>query len=353
VILILWTSPASEPQNSGRRERERTPYQQHWNRTRATPKKTRSVSHAHGRADKKNPLGRAGMMQQTKGCYLCFSALFSRLSPAFWTSLPAPAIVLHPAMTASASTAATSLMYMTDSFRKEARKRGQKTTRNRREQRQHALPRQGGSAGGVRVAALRVRNVAGTLWPVSQTDSECTVGKTLQRSVCFSSWALPHPRDTQDSTQWSFSGMRQAGLISVLLPVIAIAVCGSLSWAEDLGANGHRKVLAESAGGSALRACNQTNCGTVLAVRHAGLDESPPPTQVQGALSRQPPFARYDPLVAPVTQPSFLVQKHTDTWVIEVRRRDGTIQSIEQTYPALFQVGDEVLIEGDRVRAPD
>jgi hypothetical protein len=48
-----------------------------------------------------------------------------------------------------------------------------------------------------------------------------------------------------------------------------------------------------------------------------------------------------------------MVQKHTDIWVIEIRRRDGTIQSIEQTYPALFQVGDEVLVEGDRIRAPD
>ena len=147
--------------------------------------------------------------------------------------------------------------------------------------------------------------------------------------------------------------MWQPALISVLLPAIAMAASGSLSWADDLGANGHRKVLAESVGGSVPRACIQANCGTVLAIRHGGLDESPPPTQVQGALSRQPPFASYDPHVAPVTQPSFLVQKHTDIWVIEVRRRDGTIQSIEQNYPALFQVGDEVLVEGDRVRAPD
>jgi hypothetical protein len=97
----------------------------------------------------------------------------------------------------------------------------------------------------------------------------------------------------------------------------------------------------------------QANCATVLAIRHGASDESPPPTQARGALSRQPPFGQYNPQVPPVTQPSFMVQKHTELWVIEVRRRDGTIQSIEQDYPALFQVGDEVLVDGNRIRAPD
>jgi hypothetical protein len=188
-----------------------------------------------------------------------------------------------------------------------------------------------------------------------QSDEHRMQGRKTPTALIMFEWlgALT-PTDTQDqNTQRSFSGMQQPGLISVVLPTIAMALCGSLSWAEDPGTNGHRKVLAESVGGSVPRACIQVNCGTVLAVRRGGLDESPPPTQVQGALSRQPPFGRYDPHIAPVTQPSFLVQKHTDTWVIEVRRRDGTIQSIEQNYPALFQVGDEVLVEGDRVRAPD
>jgi hypothetical protein len=147
--------------------------------------------------------------------------------------------------------------------------------------------------------------------------------------------------------------MRHPGLISVILPAIAMAVSGSPSWADDLGAGGHRTVLGESAGGSVPRACIQANCATVLTIRRGGLDESPLPTQVQSPLSRQPPFGPYNPQVAPISQPSFLVQKHTDLWVIEVRRRDGTIQSIEQNYPALFQVGDEVLVDGDRVRAPD
>ena len=147
--------------------------------------------------------------------------------------------------------------------------------------------------------------------------------------------------------------MQQLIFASVLLPAIAMAVSGNPSWADDLGASGHRRALAESADSSVPRACVQANCATVLAIRHGGSDESPPPTQVQGALSRQPPFGPYSPHVPPISQPSFMVQKHTELWVIEVRRRDGTIQWIEQSYPALFQVGDEVLVDGDRVRAPD
>ncbi len=147
--------------------------------------------------------------------------------------------------------------------------------------------------------------------------------------------------------------MRQPCLISVLLLAIGMAVSGIPTWADDAGASGHRKALAESPGDSVPRACIQVNCATVLAVRHGGLDESPPPAHVQGPLSRQPPFGPYNPHVPPIAQPSFPVQKHTDIWVIEVRRRDGTIQSIEQNYPALFQEGDQVLVEGDRVRAPD
>ena len=147
--------------------------------------------------------------------------------------------------------------------------------------------------------------------------------------------------------------MRQLGLASVFLPAITLVASGNPTWADDGGAGSHRKTLAESTGGLIPRACMQPNCATVLATRHGGLDESPPPTQVQGPLSRQPPFGPYNPHVAPITQPSFLVQKHTELWLIEVRRRDGTIQSIEQNYPVLFQVGDEVLVEGDHVRAPE
>ncbi|HTS53778.1 MAG TPA: hypothetical protein VMH26_10930 [Burkholderiales bacterium] len=132
-----------------------------------------------------------------------------------------------------------------------------------------------------------------------------------------------------------------------------MAVSGNPNRADEVQAGGGRRALAESTGGSDPRACMRANCATVLVIRHGGLDESPPPAQVQGPLKRQPPFGPYDPHVPPINQPSFLVQKHTDIWVIEVRRRDGTIQSIEQHYPALFQVGDQVLVEGDRVRAAD
>ncbi len=147
--------------------------------------------------------------------------------------------------------------------------------------------------------------------------------------------------------------MRQPGLIPVLLPAIAMAISWNPSWADDVGASAHRKALAQSTDSSVPRACLQVNCATVLAIRRSGLDESAPPAHTQGPLSRQPPFGPYNPHVPPITQPSFQVQKHTDTWVIELRRRDGTTQSIVQDYPALFQVGDEVLVEGARVRAPD
>jgi len=148
--------------------------------------------------------------------------------------------------------------------------------------------------------------------------------------------------------------MQQPHWLSVLLAVaIVMSAAENPSRADDVVSTGQSRVLAESAGGSIARACVWANCATVLAVRHGDLEESPPPAHVQGPLSRQPPFGPFNPHVPPITQPSFLVQKHLDVWVIEVRRRDGTIQWIEQSYPALFQVGDEVVVDGDRVRAPD
>jgi hypothetical protein len=47
------------------------------------------------------------------------------------------------------------------------------------------------------------------------------------------------------------------------------------------------------------------------------------------------------------------VQQRKEVWIIEVRRRDGTVQAFRQSYPALFQVGDEVLVEGGRIQAWD
>lgn len=90
----------------------------------------------------------------------------------------------------------------------------------------------------------------------------------------------------------------------------------------------------------------------MLAVHHHEPWEPSAPISTHG-LSRNPPFGPYNPHIPPITQPSSVVQQRKDVWVIEVRKRDGSLQTIEQDYPALFQVGDEVLVEGDRVRAPD
>jgi hypothetical protein len=148
--------------------------------------------------------------------------------------------------------------------------------------------------------------------------------------------------------------MRQPSCVYVLLGVtIVVSAAAPQNRADDVVSTGQRRTLARSAGDSVARACGWANCATVLAVRHGDLGEFPPPVHVQGPLSRQPPFGPFNPHVPPITQPSFLVQKHSDVWVIEVRLRDGTIQSIEQSYPALFQVGDEVLVDGDRIRVPD
>lgn len=148
--------------------------------------------------------------------------------------------------------------------------------------------------------------------------------------------------------------MRLPGSVSLLLLVAVLMASRSPSRAEDVAPSGQRKMLGEFAGGNSVpHACPWADCATVLAVRHGDLTEYGPTAQVQGPVSRQPPFGRYDPHVPPITQPGFMVQKQTDVWVIEVRRRDGTVQSFQQTFPVFFQVGDEVIVDGDRVRAPD
>jgi hypothetical protein len=76
----------------------------------------------------------------------------------------------------------------------------------------------------------------------------------------------------------------------------------------------------------------------VTAVKHLNLYQSPP---LFGTARDPYPPAR------------FLVQEHKEVWVIEVRRQDGTVQSVRLNYPTLLQVGDQVLLEGDRIRAPE
>jgi hypothetical protein len=140
-----------------------------------------------------------------------------------------------------------------------------------------------------------------------------------------------------------------------ILTFAAVLVATSGHWlrADDVLRSEPRKVLAESAGDSVARICTLPNCATVISIRHPYSLESPPSIPVQGPLKRNPPFGAYDPHLPPINQPSFLVQKQRDYWLIEVQRRDGTVQVIRQSYPALFQVGDEVLVEGEHVRIPE
>jgi len=145
--------------------------------------------------------------------------------------------------------------------------------------------------------------------------------------------------------------MPRSDLLSLLL--LFAVVMTSRALADDISPATGRKLLGESSGEPVPRACTLPNCATIVAIRHGDLQEYGPTARVQGPVSRQPPFGRYDPHVPPITQPGFMVQKQKDTWVIELRRRDGTIQSIEQSFPVLFQVGDEVVVEGDGIRAPD
>ena len=72
----------------------------------------------------------------------------------------------------------------------------------------------------------------------------------------------------------------------------------------------------------------------------------PPPSSGASGSAARPTVHPYNPRVPPVTQPSSSVQQRKEVWIIEVRRRDGTVQTFPQSYPALFQVGDEVWWRG-------
>lgn len=75
----------------------------------------------------------------------------------------------------------------------------------------------------------------------------------------------------------------------------------------------------------------------MIAVKQLDLYESPPL------------FGPYQ--ITP--QSRFQVQKHREVWVVEVRRQDGTVESVKLNYPALFRPGDQVVVEGDQIRAPE
>ena len=145
-----------------------------------------------------------------------------------------------------------------------------------------------------------------------------------------------------------------SGLVSVLMTAAFIVLPSTNTLgAEDALPTDPRKELAKFGGDAVVRACTLANCATVLSIRRPDTFESPPSIPVQGPLRRNPPFGPYNPHVPPINQPSFMVQRLVDVWLIEVQRRDGTVEVIRQSYPALFQVGDEVLVEGDHVRAPE
>lgn len=140
---------------------------------------------------------------------------------------------------------------------------------------------------------------------------------------------------------------------TTLAAAIVIALAANAGAADDAAPIVRREVLAESVGDPVQRLCVQPNCAIVLAIRHADTYESGPVVQVRGPLMSNPPLGVYNPHVAPIMQSAFPVQRRKDVWIIEVRRRDGTVQAIQRSFPALFQVGEEVLVEGDRIRVPD
>jgi hypothetical protein len=133
-----------------------------------------------------------------------------------------------------------------------------------------------------------------------------------------------------DRVRWSRAAF---GLLPLALVAAAVS---SPAWAEDANPTPERRTLAESTG-DVPRTCTSPNCATVIAVKQADFYESPPL------------FGPYR--ITP--QSRFQVQKHKEVWVVEVRRQDGTVQAVKLNYPALFQVGDWVLVEGDQIRAPE
>ena len=104
--------------------------------------------------------------------------------------------------------------------------------------------------------------------------------------------------------------------------------------------------------GTARHPCTLSNCATVVAVRHQAPWEPSTPVNAHG-ISRNPGLGPFNPRLPTITQPSSNVQQRKEVWIIEVRRRDGSVQTFRQNYPALVQVGDEVLVEGDRLRVSD
>ena len=137
-----------------------------------------------------------------------------------------------------------------------------------------------------------------------------------------------------------------------LIAAITAAAMAGAAGADDVAPAGQRKLLGKMTESAAQHPCTLSNCATVVAVHHREPWEPSAPINAHG-ISRNPPSGPYNPHLPIITQPSSSVQQRKEVWIVEVRRRDGTMQTFRQSYPALVQVGDEVLVEGDRVRVPD
>ena len=130
-------------------------------------------------------------------------------------------------------------------------------------------------------------------------------------------------------------------ILRALIAAIAGAALTEAARADDAAPARQRRILGEVTEGAVQHPCVLPNCATVLAVHH------------QESWEPSAPIRLYSPHLPPVTKPSSSVQQRKEVWIIEVRRRDGTVQAFRQSYPALFQVGDEVLVEADGIRAAD
>src|SRR5574342_472694 len=131
--------------------------------------------------------------------------------------------------------------------------------------------------------------------------------------------------------------MAQRGAISrALIAAIAGAALIGAARADDAAPTTQRRILGKMTEGAAQHPCVLPNCATVLAVQHREPWEPSAPISARG-ISRNPPLGPYNPHLPPITQPSSSVQQRKEVWIIEVRRRDGTVQTFRQSYPALFQ----------------
>ena len=138
-----------------------------------------------------------------------------------------------------------------------------------------------------------------------------------------------------------------------LLAAITATGLSRATHADDPATTTQRRILGRATENAVPpRSCVLPNCGTVLAVHHRAPWEPSTPVAAHG-ISRTPGVGPFNPNLPVITQPSSSVQQRKEVWIVEVRRRDGTVQEFRQSYPALFQVGEEVLIQGDRIRVPD